>query len=80
MTNTLNDKSKKINAQQSSNGASATKAFVVQVHNGSLQDIISPPQNKSSDAQPINILLGSCTRFSNQPISNKREATELPTA
>ena len=59
--------------RESSNGAAAANdsQVVVQVHNGSLQDLISPVQ-QSSDAKPVNIMIGSCTRFSREPASNRK--------
>ena len=46
---------------------------MIQVHNGSLADLKSPPvQNQqSSDVKPVNIMLGSCTRFPIDPSSGR---------
>ena len=49
-----------------------TSQVVVQVHNGSLPDLISPDQ-KSSATKPVNIMLGSSTRFSKEHLTSNRK-------
>ena len=58
---------------------------LIKVHNGSLQDLISPPQPKhSSPTKQVNIMLGSCTRFSHKKLMTtdaveEDEYEEVPT-
>ena len=51
--------------------------LMVQVHNGSLQDVFSP-QRKSSDSKPMNIVInGSCSRFGHNIGTSAREIEEI---
>ena len=54
---------------------------VIQVHNGSLADLKSPPvQKQGSDAKPVNIMLGSCTRFPRDLNSGRKMYSAAPAA
>jgi hypothetical protein len=65
----------KVATRENSNGPQDTNSKVhIQVHNKSLQELFSPQARSSSDANPVNIVLGSASRFTREEpsVSNNK--------